>query len=51
LTKKRFQTWEKTTLLFLDVLGYIPEMKKIIKTVKEYYDKNLSSNKAASSGK
>ena len=37
--------------LFFDVLRYVPEIKKIIKNVKAYYDKNLSSNKAASSGK
>jgi uncharacterized protein with HEPN domain len=37
--------------LFFDVLHYVPEMKKIIKNVKVYYDKNLSSNKAASSVK
>ena len=37
--------------LFFDVLRYVPEMKKIIKNVKAYYDKNLSSNKLASSGK
>jgi uncharacterized protein YutE (UPF0331/DUF86 family) len=37
--------------LFFDVLRYVPEMKKIIKNVKAYYDKNLSSNKAASSVK
>ena len=36
--------------LFLDVLRYVPEMKKIIKNVKAYYDNNLSSNKSASSG-
>ena len=37
--------------LFFDVLRYVPEIKKIIKNVKAYYDKNLSSNQAASSGK
>ena len=37
--------------LFFDVLRYVPEIKKIIKNVKAYYDKNFSSNKAASSGK
>ncbi len=31
--------------LFLDVMVYVPEMKKIIKNVKIYYDKNLSSEK------
>jgi uncharacterized protein with HEPN domain len=33
--------------LFFDVMGYVPEIKKIIKNVKAYYDKNLSSNKSA----
>jgi uncharacterized protein with HEPN domain len=37
--------------LFFDVLHYVPEMKKIIKNAKAYYDKNLSPNKAASSAK
>jgi hypothetical protein len=32
--------------LFFDVLRYVPEMKKIIKNAKAYYDKNLSSNKS-----
>jgi len=42
---------KKRNLLFFDVLRYVPEMKKIIKNVKAYFDKNLSSNKLASSGK
>lgn len=29
-------------ILFFDVLHYVPEMKKIIKNVNEYYDQNLS---------
>ena len=37
--------------LFFDVLRYVPELKKIVKDVKAYYDKNLSSNKSSSSGK
>jgi len=37
--------------LFLDVLRYVPEMEKIIKNVKAYYDKNLSLDKSAFSGK
>jgi hypothetical protein len=42
---------KKRKLLFFDVLRYVPEMKKIIKNVKAYYDNNLSSNKAAFSVK
>ena len=37
--------------LFFDVLHYVPDMKKIIKNAKAYYDKNLSSKKSVSSGK
>ncbi len=29
--------------LFSDVLRYVPELKKIIKTVKDYFHKHLSS--------
>jgi len=35
--------------LFFDVLRYVPELKKIVKDVKAYYDKNLSSNKSSQS--